>query len=122
MIYKKIIPSQQVPKTIQKWFVALILTFLGSLFYGLSQDKSGNLKMISSWPVFFSLTETLNQTSMKNLVLLFFYLFVLTLFGSLLVSCQVVGDIFGAGVYTGIFLVVIVVVVIIAFIAKMRRK
>ncbi len=57
---------------------------------------------------------------MKNLGLLFLYLLVLTLFGSLLVSCQVVGDIFGAGVYTGIFLVVVAVIIVI--VVKMGKK
>lgn len=58
---------------------------------------------------------------MKNLVPLY-SLLVLTLSSLLLVSCQVVGDIFGAGVYTGIFLVVVVVVVIIVIVAKMGKK
>jgi hypothetical protein len=37
-------------------------------------------------------------------------------------SCEVVGDIFNAGVYTGIFLVVFVVVVIIVVIARIFKR
>ena len=59
---------------------------------------------------------------MKNLVALFLYVLVLTLSASLLAGCKVVGDIFGAGVYTGIFLVVVVVVVIIVIVLKMGKK
>lgn len=46
-------------------------------------------------------------------------LFVLML---LLSSCEVVGDIFGAGVYTGVFLVVLVIVIIIVVIMRISRK
>jgi hypothetical protein len=38
-----------------------------------------------------------------------------------LTSCEVIGDIFSAGVYTGIFVVVIVVVIIIWILAKLRK-
>ena len=59
---------------------------------------------------------------MKNLVALVLYVLVLTLSACLLAGCQVVGDIFGAGVYTGIFLVVVVVVVVIVIVVKMGKK
>lgn len=37
-------------------------------------------------------------------------------------SCQVIGDIFGAGVYTGIFIVIFIIVIIFVLIAKVFRK
>ena len=37
-------------------------------------------------------------------------------------SCEMVGDIFSAGFYTGLFLVVLVIAVIIFFIMKIRRR
>lgn len=40
----------------------------------------------------------------------------------LLSGCEVVGDIFGAGVYTGMFIVIFVIALIIFLIARMRRK
>lgn len=36
-------------------------------------------------------------------------------------GCEVIGDIFSAGFYTGIFIVVLVVAIIIWIIAKLRR-
>jgi hypothetical protein len=42
---------------------------------------------------------------------------------TLLSGCEVIGDIFGAGVYTGMFIVIFVIVLIIFLIARvMRRK
>jgi len=40
----------------------------------------------------------------------------------LLSSCEVIGDIFGAGVYTGMFIVIFVIVLIVFVIARMMRK
>ena len=40
----------------------------------------------------------------------------------LLSGCEVIGDIFGAGVYTGMFIVIAVIVLIIILIARMMRK
>jgi len=40
----------------------------------------------------------------------------------LLSSCEVIGDIFGAGVYTGMFIVIFVIVLIIFVIVRMMRK
>lgn len=37
-------------------------------------------------------------------------------------SCEVVGDIFGAGVYTGIFIVIFVVVLIVVIISRIFRR
>jgi hypothetical protein len=37
-------------------------------------------------------------------------------------SCQVIGDIFGAGFYTGIFVVVLIIVGIIALIIRFSRR
>ena len=47
--------------------------------------------------------------------------FILAL-ASVLTSCELIGDIFGAGVYTGIFLVVFVIVVIVVIIARLGKK
>jgi hypothetical protein len=39
-----------------------------------------------------------------------------------LTGCEFIGDVFGAGVYLGVFMSVIVVVIIIIFVAKIFRK
>jgi hypothetical protein len=40
----------------------------------------------------------------------------------LMTSCELVGDIFSAGVYTGIFLVVFVIAVIVFLVMRIGRK
>jgi hypothetical protein len=47
----------------------------------------------------------------------FFYSCMLMLSG-----CEVVGDIFGAGVYTGMFIVIFVIIVIIVIVVKIFRR
>jgi hypothetical protein len=37
-------------------------------------------------------------------------------------GCEVIGDIFGAGVYTGVFLVIFVVVIIVVIIARIFKR
>ncbi len=59
---------------------------------------------------------------MKNLLTSLLYIFAIILSSSLLTSCQAIGDIFSAGVYTGIFLVVIIVVVIVFIVARFGKK
>jgi hypothetical protein len=54
---------------------------------------------------------------MKNLIACCFILMLLTL-----TSCEVIGDIFSAGFYAGIFVVILVIAVIIWLISKMGRK
>jgi hypothetical protein len=39
-----------------------------------------------------------------------------------LTGCEVVGDIFGAGVYTGIFVVVLIVIIGIVLVSKVFRR
>lgn len=39
-----------------------------------------------------------------------------------LTSCEAIGNIFSAGVYTGMFLVVLVIIVIIVVVAKMSKR
>lgn len=39
-----------------------------------------------------------------------------------LTSCEIIGDIFSAGVYTGIFMVVLVIVIIIFIVIKLGRR
>jgi hypothetical protein len=39
-----------------------------------------------------------------------------------LTSCELAGDIFGAGFYTGIFIVILVIVIIIFIVARMNRR
>ena len=41
---------------------------------------------------------------------------------TMLSGCEVIGDIFGAGVYTGMFIVIFVIGLIIFLIARMMRK
>lgn len=59
---------------------------------------------------------------MKNYFLPFAYTFVLLLSSMMLTSCEVIGDIFGAGVYTGMFIVIFVIALIIFLIVRMTRK
>ncbi len=59
---------------------------------------------------------------MKNLLSALLSMVILLSLSTVLTGCQVIGDIFGAGVYTGIFLVVIVIVVIIVIISKLNKK
>ncbi|CAN5249727.1 hypothetical protein BH09BAC3_BH09BAC3_19300 [soil metagenome] len=59
---------------------------------------------------------------MKNILAVLFSVLILLSLSTLLSGCQVIGDIFGAGVYTGMFLVVFVIVVIVVIIFKMTRK
>jgi hypothetical protein len=40
----------------------------------------------------------------------------------IMASCQFIGDVFGAGVYLGVFMSVLVVVIIIVFVAKAFKK
>jgi hypothetical protein len=54
---------------------------------------------------------------MKNIIALTFVLMLLTLTG-----CELAGDIFGAGFYTGIFIVILVIVIIIFIVARMNRR
>lgn len=54
---------------------------------------------------------------MKNPFLL---LFAIMLFS--MTSCEVIGDIFGAGFYTGMFVVVAVIVLIIWLVVRMGRR
>ncbi len=37
-------------------------------------------------------------------------------------GCEIVGDIFGAGVYVGIFIVIFVIVLIVVLISRIFRK
>ena len=60
--------------------------------------------------------------SMKNLLSALLSIIILLSLSTVLAGCQVVGDIFGAGFYTGIFVVVIVVVVVIVIISKVGRN
>jgi hypothetical protein len=53
----------------------------------------------------------------KNIIALTWILMLLTL-----TSCDLAGDIFGAGFYTGIFIVVFVIVIIIFIVAKLNRR
>ncbi len=54
---------------------------------------------------------------MKNIIGLCFLLMMLTL-----TSCELIGDIFSAGFYAGIFVVVLVIVVIIWLLRKMGGR
>lgn len=54
---------------------------------------------------------------MKNFIVLSMMFMLLTL-----TSCEAIGDIFSAGVYTGIFIVILVIVVIIWLISRMGKR
>jgi hypothetical protein len=47
---------------------------------------------------------------------------VLAAMAMIMTSCEMVGDIFGAGVYTGIFIVIFVVVLIVVVISRIFRR
>lgn len=53
---------------------------------------------------------------------LLFYAISLILFSITLVSCEMMGDIFGAGVYTGIILVVVTIAIIMFAVSRIFRK
>ena len=53
---------------------------------------------------------------MKNQVALGMMLMLLTLTG-----CEAIGDIFSAGVYTGLAIVVLVVIIIVWIVARLRK-
>lgn len=55
---------------------------------------------------------------MKHFNPIFYFLPLLLMF----TSCEVIGDIFGAGVYTGIFIVVFVIVIILVIVAKIFKR
>ena len=44
------------------------------------------------------------------------------IFLAMATGCEVIGDIFGAGVYTGIFIVVAVIIMIVVLAAKVFKK
>lgn len=48
---------------------------------------------------------------------LYFFLFLVSM-----TSCELVGDIFGAGVYTGIFIVIFVIVLIVVLVARIFKR
>jgi hypothetical protein len=56
---------------------------------------------------------------MKSTLLsaLFFLLLISTL-----TSCEVVGDIFGAGVYTGMFVVVAIIIILIVVVSRIFKR
>ena len=54
---------------------------------------------------------------MKNVIAYCTILMLLTL-----TSCEAIGDVFSAGVYTGVFFVVFVIVVIVLIIAKLGKR
>ncbi len=54
---------------------------------------------------------------MKNVIALSMVLMLLTL-----TSCELAGDIFSAGFYTGLFIVVLVIAIIIFVVAKINRR
>jgi hypothetical protein len=47
---------------------------------------------------------------------------ILVSLASVLTSCEAIGDIFGAGVYTGMFIVIFVVVLIVVVISRLFRR
>jgi len=59
---------------------------------------------------------------MKNILTTFIYILAAALSSSLLISCQAIGDIFSAGVYTGISLVVVLIIIVFIIIARLSKK
>jgi hypothetical protein len=54
---------------------------------------------------------------MKNLIILSILLMLFTL-----TSCELAGDLFSAGFYTGLFVVILVIAIIIFIVAKINRR
>lgn len=59
---------------------------------------------------------------MRNSITASLSMMVVFSFLLLLSGCEVIGDIFGAGVYTGMFIVIFVIVLIIILAARMMRR
>jgi hypothetical protein len=60
---------------------------------------------------------------MKKTLMAFLSWTLMLVSGSLLLTgCETLGDIFSAGVYTGVFIVVAIIVVIVVIIAKVGKK
>lgn len=59
---------------------------------------------------------------MKNSLTAPLFLMILFIMLTMLSGCQVIGDIFGAGVYTGIFIVIFVIALIIFLVVRVMRK
>lgn len=59
---------------------------------------------------------------MKNSIVAPLMMMIVFAMLTLLSGCEVIGDIFGAGVYTGMFIVIFVIVLIIILVARMMRK
>lgn len=59
---------------------------------------------------------------MKNYFLPLAYLIALLVSSVALTSCEVIGDIFRAGVYTGMFIVIFIIALIIFLVVRMKRK
>lgn len=55
---------------------------------------------------------------MKNFITFFSFFFLLFA----MTSCELIGDIFGAGVYTGIFIVIVVIVLIVVIVARIFKR
>lgn len=53
----------------------------------------------------------------KLTTFLCFFLFLVAM-----TSCELIGDIFGAGVYTGIFIVIVVIVLIVVIVARIFKR
>jgi len=70
-----------------------------------------------NWLDFSAATDKSNLSYMKNLNTLFFLVLMTTM-----TSCELVGDIFGAGVYTGVFIVLFVIVLIVVIVARIFKR
>ena len=68
--------------------------------------------------IFPQITEKPNLTDMKNFTACFSFCF----FCLAMTSCELVGDIFGAGVYTGVFIVLFVIVLIVVIVARIFKR
>ena len=71
------------------------------------------------WPVNWDLFARANKLIMKTTSPI---AIALVLSGLILTSCQLIGDIFGAGFYTGIFVVVLFIVVVIFAVVRMGKR
>ena len=80
-----------------------------------SVDPEDLLDLFFAGPLFLRMPVKLKNMRVINFLLLMLLAMTAT-------SCEVVGDIFGAGVYTGIFIVIFVVVLIVVVISRIFRR
>jgi len=79
--------------------------------------KTNSKEKKMNWLDFYTGRKKPYFHNMKNFTFPIFLFLLLAM-----TSCELVGDIFGAGVYTGIFIVLFVIVLIVVIIARIFKR